>query len=359
MDHDDILTFRAPAREPGRVEATASPVLELAYASFFVTKRGVPPGRARRRPPWLRRFSVEAPEPLRAVADFWRQRGHDEARASRRSCWRRASATCATRPERFLRDLGRLPERYLARAGGPDSATLKEEAERIASRAGAAARPRDGRGVGAGPPRFWRLLGPYWERERRPAVEAAAAAFLAQLARAASVLNASAAPLRPVRGGGRPDPQGREGGAGAGRADGPGGGGRLPVRRRRHRVHRLRPAGERVHERTAQRVAELAPRMKAFADPTRAMLLAVIGRFEGLQFTVGDLAQQLGVSQPTVSGHLRLLREAGLVHIERRGNKAYHRLDREALHGCWPGSRPPWSRARTPRTDHRHSPMGG
>jgi ArsR family transcriptional regulator, arsenate/arsenite/antimonite-responsive transcriptional repressor len=116
-----------------------------------------------------------------------------------------------------------------------------------------------------------------------------------------------------------------------------------------------------VHERTAQRVAELARRMKVFADPTRAMLLALIGASSGLQFTVGDLAQQLGVSQPTVSGHLRLLREAGLVQLERRGNKAFHRLDATAVHGAAGRLRGRARRGqrRPGRTIHRHEPMGG
>ena len=43
------------------------------------------------------------------------------------------------------------------------------------------------------------------------------------------------------------------------------------------------------------------------------------------------VAQAAGVSQPTVSGHLRMLRDAGLVRLEKRGNKAFHTLDEDAI----------------------------
>lgn len=83
-------------------------------------------------------------------------------------------------------------------------------------------------------------------------------------------------------------------------------------------------------ERKAQ-VAQAADRAKAFADPTRLLLLTLIGRLTRFPLTVGDLARQLGVSQPTASGHLRLLRELDLVEMVKRGNRSYYRLRTDAV----------------------------
>ena len=81
--------------------------------------------------------------------------------------------------------------------------------------------------------------------------------------------------------------------------------------------------GERVHQAIERRISEAAVGAKALADPTRLMLLSLIARYRTMPMTVGDLAGQLGVSQPTVSGHLKLLREAGLVTTEKKGNKSF------------------------------------
>ena len=90
-------------------------------------------------------------------------------------------------------------------------------------------------------------------------------------------------------------------------------------------------ASEDVHARTEARVADVARRAKALADPTRLMLLSLLARYATSSLTVGDLARQLAVSQPTVSGHLKTLREAGLVQVERKGNRSLPRLDRDAV----------------------------
>ena len=59
-------------------------------------------------------------------------------------------------------------------------------------------------------------------------------------------------------------------------------------------------------------------------------LLDVLVRKEGV-VCVCDLEEAVPVKQPTVSHHLRLLREAGLVHSEKRGLYAYYMVDRPAL----------------------------
>lgn len=91
-------------------------------------------------------------------------------------------------------------------------------------------------------------------------------------------------------------------------------------------------ATENVHARAEAQVASVARRAKALADPTRLMLLSLLARYAESNLTVGDLARQLGVSQPTVSGHLKTLREAELVRVEREGNRSLPMLDHDAVH---------------------------
>lgn len=81
----------------------------------------------------------------------------------------------------------------------------------------------------------------------------------------------------------------------------------------------------------SMRVNREAQRLKALADPTRLLLLTLISRYAPFVMTVGDLAARLGVSQPTVSGHLKVLREAGLVELDREGNRAYYRPNGAAI----------------------------
>ncbi len=70
--------------------------------------------------------------------------------------------------------------------------------------------------------------------------------------------------------------------------------------------------------------------LEILAHPVRLQLLDVLTRKEG-EVCVCDLEAAVPVKQPTVSHHLRLLREAGLVHSEKQGLYAYYRVDRVAL----------------------------
>jgi ArsR family transcriptional regulator len=73
----------------------------------------------------------------------------------------------------------------------------------------------------------------------------------------------------------------------------------------------------------------LAALFKALADPTR---VAIVNRLAtGEECCVCDLTAAFELSQPTVSHHLRILRNAGLVEAERRGTWAYYRLVPEAI----------------------------
>lgn len=73
---------------------------------------------------------------------------------------------------------------------------------------------------------------------------------------------------------------------------------------------------------------ELAATFKALADPTR---LAIVNRLAAGQVCVCDLTAAFELSQPTVSHHLKVLRETGLVESERRGTWAYYQLVPEAI----------------------------
>ena len=74
---------------------------------------------------------------------------------------------------------------------------------------------------------------------------------------------------------------------------------------------------------------ELAARFKALADPTR---VAIVNRLAAApEVCVCDLTASFNLSQPTISHHLRILREAGLVEASRRGTWAYYRLVPEAI----------------------------
>ena len=74
---------------------------------------------------------------------------------------------------------------------------------------------------------------------------------------------------------------------------------------------------------------ELASRFKALADPTR---VAIVNRLSAAEeVCVCDLNAAFRLSQPTISHHLRILREAGLVEASRRGTWAYYRVVPEAV----------------------------
>ncbi len=76
----------------------------------------------------------------------------------------------------------------------------------------------------------------------------------------------------------------------------------------------------------AEAVAHL---LKALADPVRLRLMSLIVTTD--EACVCDLAVPFDVSQPTISHHLRVLKDAGLVESERRGTWVYYRARREAL----------------------------
>jgi ArsR family transcriptional regulator len=77
--------------------------------------------------------------------------------------------------------------------------------------------------------------------------------------------------------------------------------------------------------------AALAAGFKAVADPTRLRLLSLIAAHAGGEACVCDLTSDFDLSGPTISHHLKVLREAGLVTGERRGTWIYYRVVRDTL----------------------------
>ncbi len=74
---------------------------------------------------------------------------------------------------------------------------------------------------------------------------------------------------------------------------------------------------------------ELAVRLKALADPTRIGIVNRLAAAEELCVCV--LTEEFGLSQPTISHHVKILRDAGLVEGRKRGTWSFYRLRREAL----------------------------
>ncbi|MFZ4896345.1 ArsR/SmtB family transcription factor [Plantibacter sp. Mn2098] len=78
----------------------------------------------------------------------------------------------------------------------------------------------------------------------------------------------------------------------------------------------------------AERIAHT---FKALGDPTRLRLLSLIAAGEGGEACICDLTEPVGLSQPTVSHHMKMLVDAGLATREQRGRWAYFRVVPDAL----------------------------
>jgi ArsR family transcriptional regulator, arsenate/arsenite/antimonite-responsive transcriptional repressor len=74
------------------------------------------------------------------------------------------------------------------------------------------------------------------------------------------------------------------------------------------------------------RAERMADAFRVVADSARLRILSVIASKDPEESWVGELTQELGLSQPTVSHHIRVLYEAGLIEREPRGNRTYYML---------------------------------
>ena len=82
---------------------------------------------------------------------------------------------------------------------------------------------------------------------------------------------------------------------------------------------------------TAGQAADLARLLKALADPTRLRLVSMVAAHEGGEACVCDLTEPLGLTQPTISHHLKILVDAGIFTRDKRGVWAYYALVPAAL----------------------------
>lgn len=101
-------------------------------------------------------------------------------------------------------------------------------------------------------------------------------------------------------------------------------------------------AGEPIERADAERLAGV---LKALADPARLRLLSLIQSAPEGEACVCDLTAPLGLSQPTVSHHLRILTEAGLLNRDKRGVWAYYSLVPAAIGAVAELLTPPRKRA--------------
>jgi ArsR family transcriptional regulator len=80
-----------------------------------------------------------------------------------------------------------------------------------------------------------------------------------------------------------------------------------------------------------EQAEQLALLLRALADPTRLRLLSLVAAHADNEACVCDLTAPVGLSQPTVSHHLKVLVDAGLLTREQRGKWAYYRIVEGAL----------------------------
>lgn len=91
------------------------------------------------------------------------------------------------------------------------------------------------------------------------------------------------------------------------------------------------PGGQPLPDEQAEQIARV---FKALGDPTRIKLYSLIAASTSGEMCVCDLTGPVGLSQPTVSHHMKILVEAGLATREQRGRWAYYKPAPEPLHAA-------------------------
>jgi ArsR family transcriptional regulator len=82
---------------------------------------------------------------------------------------------------------------------------------------------------------------------------------------------------------------------------------------------------------TAGQAEQIAPMLKALADPVRLRLMSLVASHEGGEACICNLNDAFDLSQPTISHHMKVLHEAGLVDRDKRGVWVYYRARTQAL----------------------------
>lgn len=314
-------TGTGPAVQNTEVVSVTAPVLQLLYAHYYLTRPKS--GRRVSQPEWLTRLQAREPELVTELGTLTQTEGrhHFFTVAGRLAYWNDADAV------RFLRDLPELPARLLQRLDEHD-----DETPQPGLREWLLQRQSDGHVWALQLQRLQAALTDEWHETGRRTVEAHCEQFLDRYREQRDVIKAlppyhfirfekTAAPIR--------DAEGQQQIVAVPLYFAAAGGFSLASGGRQFVGFGLR--SEYMFEDTRARIVRDAHSIKALADPTRLLLLTLIARYSGFSLTVGDLAQYLGVSQPTVSGHLKILRDSGLVEVERQGNRSFYRPDTTAI----------------------------
>jgi ArsR family transcriptional regulator, arsenate/arsenite/antimonite-responsive transcriptional repressor len=82
---------------------------------------------------------------------------------------------------------------------------------------------------------------------------------------------------------------------------------------------------------SAGQAEQVAPQLKALADPVRLRLMSLVASHPGGEACVCDLNDAFDLTQPTISHHLKVLHEAGLLERDKRGVWVYYRASTQAL----------------------------
>lgn len=334
MKNEAILSFSAPLADRRRIQVRPSPVLELTYAYYFLMKR-----LDRDRDsnlPWVKQLRENPPVELERLREVWRKREIDYLGYELFILACGLGYATDPSPDRFLEDFPSLPGRILEsleEIRNPKSDQHDDDSmERLRRHYEVLTEPAAGLEMKAALAALWGFMQPVWEREGYEVSLAAGAQLEKDIAATDDLLAAlpphhfvqfeeAAADLRERQKSGQvmvvPLFFASLGGFHLDVGD---------VDYLGYGVH-----SESLFQQQQQELLALAGRLKAFSDPTRLQLLVLISRLTQFPMTVGDLAKQLGVSQPTASGHLKLLREAGLVEVAKKGNRAFYKLEEGAV----------------------------
>jgi ArsR family transcriptional regulator len=82
---------------------------------------------------------------------------------------------------------------------------------------------------------------------------------------------------------------------------------------------------------TSEQAERIAPLLKAIADPVRLRLLSLVAAHEGKEACVCELQDAFDLSQPTISHHLKVLHDVGLLDRNKRATWVYYSVRNEAL----------------------------
>jgi ArsR family transcriptional regulator, arsenate/arsenite/antimonite-responsive transcriptional repressor len=80
-----------------------------------------------------------------------------------------------------------------------------------------------------------------------------------------------------------------------------------------------------------EQAEQIAPMLKALADPVRLRLISLVASYPGGEACVCDLVSEFDLSQPTISHHLKVLYDSGLLDRQKRSVWVYYRARTEAL----------------------------